>query len=147
MALLLLNDRPLLSLYSSWSVVHFDSALLIRPKRQWRRETNDECAVVVVDPSTNKSIALLALTEHHANPTPVAEVILACNNAYSRASRAGRAKIASWRHHVTCNLLVPGFGTKADALLSQTRGKWVRCNKLICGLSQPHGKDRVRRPC
>ena len=95
MALLLLNDRPLSSSYSSWSVVHLDSALLIRPKRPWRRKTNNKCAVVVVVPSMDKRIALLASTEHHADPTPIAETILACNNAYSRASRAGQAEIAS----------------------------------------------------
>ncbi len=97
---------------------------MICPKWQWRRETNNKCAVIIVIPSTDKRIASLALTEYHADPTPIAKAILTCNNVYSRASRVGRAKIASWRHHATRNLLVPGFGTKADALLSQTRDDW-----------------------
>ena len=87
----------------------------------------------------HKRIALLASTEHHANPTPVAKVILSCNDAYSRALHAGRAKIASWRHCATRNLLVPGFGTKANALLSWMRGQSVRHDESIRGPSQPHG--------
>ena len=86
-----------------------------------------------------------ASTEYHADPTPIAEAILACNDAYSRASRAGQAKIASWRHRATRNLLVPGFGTKANALLSRTRGRSVPRDESICGPSQSHGEDRARR--
>jgi hypothetical protein len=144
-ALLLLDDRPLSSSYLLWSIVHLDSTSSICPKRQWRHETNNECAVVVVVPSTNKRIALLASTEHHVDPTPVTKAILACNDAYSRALCAGRAKIASWRHRATHNLLVPEFGTKADTLLSQTQGRSVCCNKSICGPSQPHGEDPAQQ--
>ena len=50
-----------------------------------------------------------------ADPNPAAEVILACNDAYCRASHTGRAKIALWKHRVSCNLLVPKFGIHADA--------------------------------
>ena len=128
-ALLLLDDKPLSLLYSLWSVVHLNSASSIRPKGQRRHKTNNECAIVVVVPSTDKHIALLASTEHHADPTLVAEAILACNNVYSRASCVGRAKIASWRHRATRNLLVPGFGTKANTQLSRTQGRSVSQNE------------------
>ena len=89
-----------------------------------------------------KRIASSASTEHHADPTPVAEAILACNDAYSRASRASRAKIASWRHRATRNLLVPGFGTKADALLSRTLDLFDRDTMAAAGLPRA-GKLRL----
>ena len=83
-----------------------------------------------------KRIALLGSTEHHVDPTPVAEAILACNDTYSRVSLASRAKIASWRHCATCNLLVPGFGTKAKALLSRTLNLFDCYTMAAVGLPQ-----------
>lgn len=47
-----------------------------------------------------------------ADPTPVAEAILSCNDAYSRASRTSRAKIAAWKHRVSRNLMVNNFGSQ-----------------------------------
>ena len=49
-----------------------------------------------------------------ADPTPVAEAILSCNDAYSRASRTSRAKIAAWKHRVSRNLMVNNFGPQVS---------------------------------
>ena len=69
-----------------------------------------------------------------ADPTPVAEAILACNDAYCRASRTSRAKIASWKHRVSRNLLVPKFGIHADALLTRTLDLFDRDTMAVVGL-------------
>lgn len=69
-----------------------------------------------------------------ADPTPVAEAILACNDAYSRASRTARAKIASWKHRVSRNLLVPKYGQQADALLTRTLDLFDRDTMAAAGL-------------
>ena len=81
-------------------------------------------------------------SDHHADPTPVAEAILACNDAYSRASRTSRAKIASWRHRVSRNLIVPDFGNKADALLTSTLDLFDRDTMAAAGLPRA-GSQRL----
>ena len=88
-----------------------------------------------------KRIALSATTDH-ADPTPVAEAILACNDAYSRASRTSRARIASWRHRVSRNLLVPKFGIHADALLTRTLDLFDRDTMAAAGLPRA-GSQRL----
>eukprot|EP00580_Thalassiosira_gravida_P010398 CAMPEP_0201624710 /NCGR_PEP_ID=MMETSP0493-20130528/785_1 /ASSEMBLY_ACC=CAM_ASM_000838 /TAXON_ID=420259 /ORGANISM="Thalassiosira gravida, Strain GMp14c1" /LENGTH=514 /DNA_ID=CAMNT_0048094587 /DNA_START=35 /DNA_END=1579 /DNA_ORIENTATION=+ len=69
-----------------------------------------------------------------ADPTPVAEAILACNDAYSRASRTSRAKIASWKHRISRNLLVPKFGARSSALLTRTLDLFDRDTMAAAGL-------------
>jgi hypothetical protein len=85
------------------------------------------------------------ISDHHADPTPVAEAILACNDAYSRASRSSRARIASWRHRVSRNLLVPGFGSKADALLTSTLDLFDRDTMAAAGLPRAGSQRLVVR--
>mmetsp|Transcript_30382 Transcript_30382/g.55077 ORF Transcript_30382/g.55077 Transcript_30382/m.55077 type:complete len:509 (-) Transcript_30382:90-1616(-) len=77
-----------------------------------------------------------------ADPTPVAEAILACNDAYCRASRTSRAKIASWKHRVSRNLLVPKFGIHADALLTRTLDLFDRDTMAAAGLPRA-GEQRL----
>ncbi|KAL9188711.1 hypothetical protein ACHAXT_007089 [Thalassiosira profunda] len=77
-----------------------------------------------------------------ADPTPVAEAILACTDAYSRASRSCRAKIASWKHRVSRNLLVPKFGTLADDLLERTLDLFDRDTMAAAGLPRA-GEQRL----
>jgi len=77
-----------------------------------------------------------------ADPTPVAEAILACNDAYSRASRTSRAKIASWKHRVSRNLLVPRYGAGADALLRRTLDLFDRDTMAAAGLPRA-GEQRL----
>lgn len=76
------------------------------------------------------------------DPTPVAEAILACNDAYSRASRTSRAKIASWKHRVSRNLLVPKFGVNADALMTRTLDLFDRDTMAAAGLPRA-GEQRL----
>ena len=78
----------------------------------------------------------------YADPTPVAEAILACNDAYSRASRTCRAKIASWKHRISRNLLVPKFGTHAEELLSRTLDLFDRDTMDAAGLPRA-GEQRL----
>ncbi|KAL3758312.1 hypothetical protein ACHAWU_004277 [Discostella pseudostelligera] len=78
----------------------------------------------------------------YADPTPVAEAILACNDAYSRASRTSRAKIASWKHRISRNLLVPKFGSHADELLSRTLDLFDRDTMDAAGLPRA-GEQRL----
>ena len=81
-----------------------------------------------------------------ADPAPVAEAVLACNDAYSRASRSCRAKIAAWRHRASRGLLVPEYGARADALLSRTLDLFDRDTMAAAGL--PRAGERrlaVRR--
>jgi hypothetical protein len=82
---------------------------------------------------------------YHADPTPVAEAILACNDAYSRASRTSRAKIAGWRHRVSRGLLVPGFGPKADALLTRTLDLFDRDTMAAAGLPRAGTQRLIAR--
>ncbi len=78
----------------------------------------------------------------YADPTPVAEAILACNDAYSRASRTSRAKIAAWKHRISRNLLVPKFGAHAEELLSRTLDLFDRDTMAAAGLPRA-GKQRL----
>ena len=82
------------------------------------------------------------ISDHRADPTPVAEAILACDDAYSRASRTSRAKIASWRHRASRNHLVPGFGRKAEALLTSTLDLFDRDTMAAAGLPRA-GSQRL----
>mmetsp|Transcript_33310 Transcript_33310/g.70074 ORF Transcript_33310/g.70074 Transcript_33310/m.70074 type:complete len:515 (+) Transcript_33310:33-1577(+) len=76
----------------------------------------------------------ITLASDDADPTPVAEAILACNDAYSRASRTSRAKIASFKHRVSRNLLVPKYGQQAEALLTRTLDLFDRDTMAAAGL-------------
>ena len=69
-----------------------------------------------------------------ADPTPVAEAILACNDAYSRASRTSRAKISMWKHRVSRGLLVEKFGPSADSLVQRTLDLFDRDTMAAAGL-------------
>jgi hypothetical protein len=69
-----------------------------------------------------------------SDPTPVAEAILACNDAYSRASRMSRAKLAMWKHRVSRGLLVDKFGSSADSLLKRTLDLFDRDTMAAAGL-------------
>ena len=75
-------------------------------------------------------------------PTPVAEAVLACNDAYSRASKLSRGKIASWKHRVSRGLLVPNFGTQAEALLARTLDLFDRDTMAAAGLPRA-GEQRL----
>lgn len=68
------------------------------------------------------------------DPTPVAEAILACNDAYSRASRMSRARIATWKHRVSRGLVVPKFGSSASSLLKNTLDLFDRDTMAASGL-------------
>jgi len=82
---------------------------------------------------------------YHADPTPVAEAILACSDAYSRASRTSRAKIAGWRHRTSRDLLVPDFGPKADALLTRTLDLFDRDTMAAAGLPRAGTQRLIAR--
>ena len=82
---------------------------------------------------------------YHADPTPVAEAILACSDAYSRASRTSRAKIAGWRHRTSRDLLVPQFGSKADALLTRTLDLFDRDTMAAAGLPRAGTQRLIAR--
>ncbi|EED91273.1 predicted protein [Thalassiosira pseudonana CCMP1335] len=69
-----------------------------------------------------------------ADPTPVAEAALACNDAYSRASRTSRAKTAMWKHRVSRGLLVEKFGQNADSLMKRTLDLFDRDTMAAAGL-------------
>jgi len=84
----------------------------------------------------------LGTASDDVDPTPVAEAILACNDAYSRATRLSRGKIASWKHRVSRNLLVPSFGSHADALLSRTLDVFDRDTMAAAGLPRA-GAERL----
>ena len=76
----------------------------------------------------------LSSSPDYADPTPVAEAILACNDAYSRAFRMSRAKIASWKHRASRGLLVDKFGMNADSLLQRTLDLFDRDTMDAAGL-------------
>jgi hypothetical protein len=76
----------------------------------------------------------LSSSPDYADPTPVAEAILACNDAYSRAFGMSRAKIASWKHRVSRGLLVDKFGMNADSLLQRTLDLFDRDTMSAAGL-------------
>ena len=82
---------------------------------------------------------------YHADPTPVAEAILACSDAYSRASRTSRAKIAGWRHRTSRDLLVPNFGSKADSLLTRTLDLFDRDTMAAAGLPRAGTQRLIAR--
>lgn len=84
----------------------------------------------------------LGTASDDVDPTPVAEAILACNDAYSRATRLSRGKIASWKHRVSRNLLVPSYGSHADALLSRTLDVFDRDTMAAAGLPRA-GAERL----
>eukprot|EP00804_Cyclotella_cryptica_P021800 CCRYP_000796-RA/>CCRYP_000796-RA protein AED:0.27 eAED:0.27 QI:474/1/1/1/0.33/0.25/4/2727/342 len=69
-----------------------------------------------------------------SDPTPVAEAILACNDAYSRASRMSRAKLATWKHRASRGLLVDNFSSNADSLLKRTLDMFDRDTMAAAGL-------------
>ena len=69
-----------------------------------------------------------------ADPTPVAEASLACYDAYSRASRTSRAKMAMWKHRVSRGLLVDKFGPNADSLMMRTLDLFDRDTMAAAGL-------------
>ena len=98
--------------------------------------------------STSLPTAFLDIYKHitsalgDADPNPAAEVILACNDAYYRASHTGRAKIALWKHRVSCNLLVPKFGIHADAFLTRTLDLFDRDTMAAAGLPRA-GEQRL----
>jgi hypothetical protein len=84
---------------------------------------------------------------HHSqtcdmDPNPVAEAILACNDAYSRASRMSRAKLALWKHRVSRGLLVDKFGSAAESLLTQTLDVFDRDTMGAAGLPKA-GEKRL----
>lgn len=68
------------------------------------------------------------------DPTPVAEAILACNDAYSRASRMSRTKLAMWKHRTSRGLLVDNFGSSADSLLKRALDLFDRDTMAAAGL-------------
>lgn len=70
-----------------------------------------------------------------ADPTPVAEAILACNDAYSRASRTSRTKIAMWKHRVSRGHVVDKFGSNAESLIQRTLDLFDRDTMAAAGLS------------
>ena len=74
------------------------------------------------------------------DPTPVAEAILACNDAYSRASRMSRARIATWKHRASRGLVVPKFGSGASSLLKNTLDLFDRDTMAAAGL--PYAAER-----
>jgi len=76
----------------------------------------------------------LSSSPDYADPTPVAEAILACNDAYSRAFGMSRAKIASWKHRASRGLLVDKFGKNADSLLQRTLDLFDRDTMAAAGL-------------
>ena len=76
----------------------------------------------------------LSSSPDYADPTPVAEAILACNDAYSRAFGMSRAKIASWKHRASRGLLVDKFGMEADSLLQRTLDLFDRDTMSAAGL-------------
>ncbi len=76
----------------------------------------------------------LSSSPDYADPTPVAEAILACNDAYSRAFGMSRAKIASWKHRASRGLLVDKFGMNADSLLQRTLDLFDRDTMAAAGL-------------
>lgn len=78
--------------------------------------------------------ASLSSSPDYADPTPVAEAILACNDAYSRAFGMSRAKIASWKHRASRGLLVDKFGLNADSLLQRTLDLFDRDTMAAAGL-------------
>lgn len=84
----------------------------------------------------------IASAADDADPTPVAESILACNDAYSRASRTSRAKIAAWKHRVSRDLLVPNYGSRADGLLKRTLDLFDRDTMAAAGLPRA-GEQRL----
>ena len=84
----------------------------------------------------------LGTASDDVDPTPVAEAILACNDAYSRATRLSRGKIAIWKHRVSRNLLVPSYGSHADALLSRTLDVFDRDTMAAAGLPRA-GAERL----
>eukprot|EP00584_Thalassiosira_punctigera_P002722 CAMPEP_0172528690 /NCGR_PEP_ID=MMETSP1067-20121228/2999_1 /TAXON_ID=265564 ORGANISM="Thalassiosira punctigera, Strain Tpunct2005C2" /NCGR_SAMPLE_ID=MMETSP1067 /ASSEMBLY_ACC=CAM_ASM_000444 /LENGTH=517 /DNA_ID=CAMNT_0013312647 /DNA_START=14 /DNA_END=1567 /DNA_ORIENTATION=- len=84
----------------------------------------------------------IASATDDADPTPVAEALLACNDAYSRASRLSRAKIASMKHRISRNLLVPKYGYRADALLKRTLDLFDRDTMAAAGLPRA-GEQRL----
>jgi len=76
----------------------------------------------------------LSSSPDYADPTPVAEAILACTDAYSRAFGMSRAKIASWKHRVSRGLLVDKFGMNADSLFQRTLDLFDRDTMAAAGL-------------
>ncbi|KAL7519465.1 hypothetical protein ACHAWX_004221 [Stephanocyclus meneghinianus] len=70
----------------------------------------------------------------NSDPTPVAEAILACNDAYSRASRMSRAKLALWKHRASRGLLVDNFGSNAESLLKRTLDLFDRDTMVAAGM-------------
>jgi hypothetical protein len=78
--------------------------------------------------------SFLSSSPDYADPTPVAEAILACNDAYSRAFGMSRAKIASWKHRVSRGLLVDKFGMNADTLFQRTLDLFDRDTMAAAGL-------------
>lgn len=84
----------------------------------------------------------LSSSPDYADPTPVAEAILACHDAYSRAFRMSRAKIASWKHRASRGLLVDKFGMNANSLLQRTLDMFDRDTMAAAGLPAA-GEDRL----
>lgn len=84
----------------------------------------------------------LSSSPDYADPTPVAEAILACNDAYSRAFGMSRAKIASWKHRASRGLLVDKFGMNADSLLQRTLDLFDRDTMAAAGLPSA-GEQRL----
>lgn len=76
------------------------------------------------------------------DPTPVAEAILACNDAYSRASRMSRSKIAMWKHRTSRGLLVDNFGPRADSLIKNALDLFDRDTMAAAGLPRA-GEKRL----
>lgn len=75
-----------------------------------------------------------AVNARTCDPTPVAEAILACNDAYSRASRMSRAKLAMWKHRASRGLLVDKFGSSAESLLTRALDLFDRDTMAAAGL-------------
>jgi len=78
-----------------------------------------------------------------ADPTPVAEAVLSCNDAYSRASRTSRSKFAMWKHRVSRGLLVDKFGPNAESLIQRTLDLFDRDTMAAAGLTDV-GEKRLK---
>lgn len=83
-----------------------------------------------------------AVNAQTCDPTPVAEAILACNDAYSRASRMSRAKLAMWKHRASRGLLVDKFGPSAESLLTRSLDLFDRDTMAAAGLPRA-GEKRL----
>lgn len=64
----------------------------------------------------------------------VAQAFLTCRNAYAKQAKTARAKISAWKARVARGLLVDGFGTQAETLLTKTLGSFDSDTLSAAGL-------------